>query len=162
MPPKKTPKKKDSAERPSSSADEEFFPEWVTALLESQRRHAERQDQRYEQQVERLEQRHQEQIEHLSRIVSQSTGSGTTNASSNSPDDSDVSGTASRGAASAPDGPTVKAAHPPEKLARDISLRAFKSWRNTWEDYATLARLSRLPSAEPWIIYYNGYDTGLK
>ena len=148
MPPKKTPKKKDSAERPSSSADEEFFPEWVTALLESQRRHAERQEQRYEQQVERLEQRHQEQIEHLSRIVSQSTGSGTTNASSNSPDDSDVSGTASRGAASAPDGPTVKAAHPPEKLARDISLRAFKSWRNTWEDYATLARLSRLPSAE--------------
>ena len=142
MPPKKTPKKSD---QPSPSTEGVFFPEWVTALLESQRQLAEKQEQRHEEQVERLERRHQEQIQQLAQIVSQSATAGTGAAGGGSADASDAEVAAPP---TAQDGPAVRAAHPPERLARDVSLRTFKSWRQTWEDYATLARLHKLSSLE--------------
>ena len=143
MPPKKSPNKKDK-DKPSSAAGDEFFPEWVTALLEAQRHHAERQEQRYEEQVERLERRHQEQIQHLSQFISRSTATSAATADGAAAGDN----AAEQAAATGPDGPAVRAAHPPEKLGRDVSLRTFKSWRLAWKDYATLARLNKLSTQE--------------
>ena len=73
MPPRKTWRKKEATEERPSSTEGYFFPEWVTALLESQRQHAEKQEQRHEAQVERLERCHHEQLEHLTRMISQAT-----------------------------------------------------------------------------------------